>query len=186
MKFEIEKYRIELIDESNYKVNSTDNLFQYQQHYVNENKYTPTTQIGVKLYEGENIISNALIRSTGGASGIHQTSQILTNDRITICCSESVFHLSIPTLSLEWITKADDSTCFQIFMYKEDFIIHGELNITRLSSSGEIVWQNSGADIFTTEKGEDNFELKNEIIQVRDWNNQLYKFDLEGKHLKYN
>jgi len=184
MKLETDKYRIELIDESNYSSNSADNLFQYQQQYVNEQEFQPSTQIGIKLYDGESMLSNAIIQSTGGGSGIHQTSQIITNDRIIICCSESVFSLLIPNLTLEWITKADDATCFQIFRYKEDFVIHGELNITRLSSNGEILWQNSGADIFTTLDGEENFELKNEMIQVRDWNNQLYKFDLDGNYLK--
>lgn len=184
MKLEINKYSVELIDESDYSSNSTDNHFKYEQQYVNEQEHKPTTQIGIKLYEGGSLISSAIVRSTGGASGIHQTSQILTNDILTICCSESVFSLSIPKLTLEWITKADEATCFQIFKHKEDFIIHGELNISRLTRNGEILWQNSGADIFTTEKGEDNFELRNEIIQVRDWNNQLYKFDLDGKHLK--
>lgn len=183
MKLELEKYKLELVDESNYLANSTDNSFQYVQHYKNEQVYRPTTQIGVKLYDGENIISNALISSTGGASGIHKTSQIVTNNSITICCAESVFNLSIPKLKLQWISKADDATCFQIFRYKEDFIIHGELNITRLASNGEIMWQNSGADIFTTEKGEDNFRIENGIIQVSDWNNQLYKFTLNGKYL---
>jgi len=183
MKFEIEQYNLVLVDESNYSSNSTDNLFQYEQHYKNEQEYRPRTQIGVKLYDGENIISNSLISSTGGASGIHKTSQTITNNSITICCADSVFNLSIPRLKLQWMSKADDATCFQIFKYKEDFIIHGELNITRLSSNGEIMWQNSGADIFITEKGEENFELKNEIITVKDWNNHLYKFNMDGKPL---
>lgn len=182
MKLEIGRYRIELIDESNYSSNSTDNLFQYQQQYANEREFHPSSQIGIKLYDGESMLSNAIIQSTGGGSGIHQTSQIITNERIIICCSESVFSLLIPNLTLEWITKADDATCFQIFRYKEDLIIHGELNITRLTSNGEILWQKSGADIFTTEKGTDDFKTRNQTIEVRDWSNKLYKFDLNGKN----
>jgi len=139
MKLEIDKYRIELIDESNYSSNSSDNLFQYKQQYINEQEYQPTTQIGIKLYDGESILSNAIIKSTGGASGIHKTSQVLTKERITICCSESVFSLTIPKLTLEWITKADDATCFQIFRHNEDYIIHGELNISRLANNGQIL-----------------------------------------------
>lgn len=94
-----------------------------------------------------------------------------------------MFHLSIPKLTLQWIVKADDATCFQIFKYNEDFIIHGELNITRILSVGEILWQNSGGDIFTTEKREQNFELNNETIKVKDWDNKIYKFDMDGNNL---
>ena len=183
MKIDIGKYRIDLIDESNYSSNSTDNIFQYNQQFINEKEYKPTTQIGIKLYDGEHIVSNAIIKSTGGASGIHHTSQIVSNDRLTICCSESVFNLSIPRLTLEWITKADDATCFQIFKCEEDFIIHGELNITRISKNGEILWQNNGTDIFTTEEGNEDFKIQNKIIQVKDWNYKLYKFSLDGKIL---
>jgi len=183
MKIDIGKYRIELIDESKYSSNSTGNVFQYDQQFVNGQEYEPSTQIGIKLYDGENIISNAIIKSTGGSSIIHQTSQILSNDRLTICCADSVFNLSIPILQLEWITKADDATCFLIFNYKEDFIVHGELNITRLANNGEILWQNSGADIFTTEKGIEDFKIQNKVIHVKDWNHKLYKFGLNGKIL---
>jgi hypothetical protein len=181
MRLDTDRYRIELIDESNYSSNSTDNIFQYKQQHVNEQEYKPRTQIGIKLYEGESLISSAILRSTGGASGIHQTSQIITNDILTIFCAESVFNLSIPKLTLQWLVKADDATCFQIFKFKEDFIIHRELNITRISSEGDILWQNSGADIFTTEKGINDFKIGNQAIEVRDWNNKLYKFDLDGK-----
>lgn len=73
MNLEVSKYKIKLIDESNYSVYSTDNLFQYEQEYYNEREYRPTTQIGIKVYEGESIISNAIIRSTGGSSTVHKT-----------------------------------------------------------------------------------------------------------------
>lgn len=177
------KYRIELKDESDYSSNSVDNKFVYRQQYSNSEEYKPTTQIGIKLYEGVEILSSAIINSTGGASGIHNTSQIIERNSLTICCSESVFKLSIPDLTLNWIIKADDATCFQIFNCNGDYIIHGELNISRISSKGKILWQNTGADIFTTEKGIDDFQIKNEIIQVMDWNNKIYKFDLNGKIL---
>ena len=183
MKFKIAKYIIELIDESNYSSRSVDNNFNYHQQYDNEPGYIPSTQIGIKLYEGDRLISNALIKSSGGATKIHKTSQVLNNESITICCSNSIFNLSIPKLSLLWKTIADDVTCFQIFKYQEDYIIHGELNITRLSKNGEILWQNSGADIFVSQNDQDHFEFINDMIQVKDWNNQLYKFDINGKLL---
>lgn len=181
MKIQKGKYRIELIDESNYSVGSSDNLFNYEQQYTNEEGSKFTTQFGIRLFHENQLHKSAIISSTGGASIIHETSQIVKSNSITICCAESVFNLSIPDLKLNWLTKADWATCFQIFKYEKDYIIHGELSITRLRSNGEIMWQNSGADIFTTEKGEKNFELKNETITVKDWNNKIYKFDLNGK-----
>ena len=183
MKLKLDKYQIELIDESNQSSDSTDNLFQYAKHYSNSEDLRPTTQIGIKLYEEDAVTSSAIIKSTGGASGIHQTSQILNDQSLVICCSESIFKLSVPEFNLEWMVKADGATCFQIYEVNGDFVIHGELNITRIGSNGHILWQNSGADIFTTLEGSEDFVIKNDIIEVTDWNNQLYKFDLDGNQL---
>lgn len=183
MIIKLDEYRVELIDEYNYSNESMDNQYSYSYQYLNEQGYKPTTQIGIRIYQQNEIISSAIVKSTGGATRIHQTSQIVKRDSITICCAETVFKLSIPKLELLWLTKADDATCIQIHAHENDYLIHGELNITRIGSNGLILWQNSGADIFTTEKGENDFEINDEIIQVRDWNNKIYKFDFEGKYL---
>lgn len=180
MKIQEGKYRIELIDESNYSEGSADNLFVYEQQYVNEDGFQFTTHIGIKLYHNDKLHKSVIVRSTGGASGIHETSQIIKNNSLAICCAESVFNLSIPDLKLNWLTKADWATCFQIFEHEEDYIIHGELSITRISENGEVLWQNSGADIFTSLDGKDAFKLDKNSIEVKDWNNKIYKFDLDG------
>jgi len=42
------------------------------------------------------------------------------------------------------------------------------------------MWQKSGADIFTTEKGTDDFEITESFIKATDWGNRTYKFDFNG------
>ena len=115
MKIQEGKYRIELIDESNFSEGSADNLFDYEQQYVNEEGYQFTSQVGIRLYQNDKLYKSAIVKSTGGASGIHETSQIVKDNNLTICCAKSVFNLSIPDLKLNWLTKADWATCFQIF-----------------------------------------------------------------------
>ena len=46
-------------------------------------------------------------------------------------------------------------TCFGIHFLDEDYVIHGELEITRLDKDGKIVWQYIGRDIWTTPEGTD-------------------------------
>ena len=184
MKIQEGKYRIELIDESNYSEGSEDNSFDYEQQYVNEEGYKFTTQIGIRLYHNDELYKSAIVKSTGGASGVHETSQIVKDNNLAICCAESVFNLSIPDLKLNWLTKADWATCFQIFRHQDDYIIHGELSIARISENGEVVWQNGGADIFTSLDGKDVFKLDKTSIEVKDWNNNIYKFDLDGNSIK--
>lgn len=185
MKIETGKYQVELSKESTYKKDSTDNKFQFEHHYFEEEEYQFSTQIGIKVYEKENLISSAIICASGGASGIHKNSQIVNMDKIVICCSDQIFSLSIPNLKLNWNTKAGSATCFEIFKLEEDFIIHGELEISRLSKDGKIIWQKSGADIFTTlESKKDDFKLTDKYIFATDWGNRKYQFDFDGNEIE--
>ena len=174
------KHTIELIRVENYSENSTDNLTSYEIIHFMESDYVFPTKIGLKTYENEKVISSAIIGSIGGGTGIHKNSQIIEKDRILVCCSDSVFCLSIPNLDLIWKTQADQASCFEIFKFNESYIIHGEMEISRLDLNGKIMWQKSGADIFTTEKGTDDFEITESFIRATDWENRTYKFNFNG------
>jgi hypothetical protein len=184
MIFETGKYKIELQVDELYSDSSTDNLNQYQKIYFTESEYILPTKIGIKVFQNEELIKSAIIGSIGGGTGIHNNSQIIDNDEITICCSDSIFCLSIPNLDLKWKTQADQITCFELFKKDDSYIVHGEMEITKLDSNGQIVWQQSGADIFTTEKGIDDFEITDSYIRATDWENRTYKFDFNGKVIK--
>lgn len=71
-------------------------------------------------------------------------------------------------------------TCFEIFYLEKDYLVHGELDITRLDKNGKIIWQNSGKDIFTTLEGKDDFCLTETEIIAKDWNYEKYIFDYDG------
>ena len=181
MRTAIGKYEIELLKDDTHSSDSADNLFDYKNIYFTPSDFDLPTKIGVKISENEELVSSAIIGSVGGGTGIHDKSQIIENDRLIICCSDSVFCLSIPDLNLIWKTQADQITCFEIFKFQDSFIIHGEMEITRLDSNGNILWQNGGTDIFTTEKGVDDFEITDSFIRATDWENRIYKFNFDGK-----
>ena len=77
----------------------------------------------------------------------------------------------------------DQGTCFEIYKYQDSYIIHGELEISRLDKDGKILWQRSGADIFTTQDGKDDFRIMKNYILATDWENRKYKFDFNGNIL---
>lgn len=174
------KYRIEIFKDENINVSSTDNVNQYDLDYIDKSDYQPSTVIGIKLYINEKQLNSAVIGATGGGTGIGENSTIIEYDRILICCSDSIFCLSIPNLALLWRRQADEATCFEIFKYQDSYIVHGELNISRLNKNGEILWQQSGADIFTTLDGKDDFKLTENFILATDWEYRKYKFYYDG------
>ena len=178
--FTIGKYRIEIFREEKITTSSTDSVNQYDLDYIDKSDYQPSTVIGIKLYDNDKQLTSAVIGSTGGGTGIGKNSTIIESDRLLICCSDSIFCLSITDLALLWRRQADDATCFEIFKYQDSYIVHGELNISRLNKNGEILWQQIGSDIFTTLDGKNDFKLIENYILVTDWENRKYKFDYNG------
>jgi len=183
MNFEIGTYQVKIIDESEYNPDWKDNSSDYEKKHFIESDYRLSTKFGIKIFENEIKLNSALITSEGGASGLHETSQVIENNRILICCCDSVFCLELPTLNLIWRTKVDWATALQIHKIDNGYIVHGELEITRIDNDGEIIWKNSGADIFVTPDGKDDFEISSGLIKVMDWDRKSYVWDFDGNEI---
>jgi outer membrane protein assembly factor BamB len=181
--FTIDKYRIDINAERTFTEDSVDNVNHYDFVYFDESEYHFPSVLGIRIYQDDTLLKSAVIGSNGGGIGIHDTSAIVENDRFLVCCSNSIFCLSIPDLTLLWRTQADQATCFEIYKYHDSYIIHGELEISRLDKDGKILWQQSGADIFTTVDGKDSFVITDTHILVTDWENRKYKFDFNGQSI---
>ena len=179
--YTIENYQIEIYEDYTFTEDSADNVNQYDFVYGDKSECHFSSVFGIKIFQDYQFLKSAVIRSAGGKTKIHGTSVIIETDRFLICCSDTIFCLSIPDLNLLWHTKADTGTCFEIYKYQDSYIVHGELEISRLDRDGKILWQKIGSDIFTTLDGEDNFVLTDNYILATDWENNKYKFDYNGK-----
>ena len=174
-------YKIDVFQDRTFRQNSSDNSNEYNFVYLEKIDYNFPSIFGIKIYSDDNLIKSAVIGSDGGGTADDENSKIVENDRILICCSNSIFCLSIPDLTLLWQTKADEVICFEILKYKDSYIVHGELEITRLDIDGKIIWQKSGADIFATPSSDNHIQLTDEFIIAVDWDNRIYKFGYEGQ-----
>jgi len=176
---------IEVIDEPTYTFGSPDNTFNYSKHHFGDGgtEY-PTSKHGIRLYKDDQIIDSCIIISSGGATGIHQNSSLLDNDQLLLCCCDTVFCLTLPDLGLKWKVQADQATCFQIFQQQDDYIIHGELQVTKLDRGGNQKWNFGGADIFVSIDNEEEFKLESDGILLTDFAKTKYKIDFDGKLLR--
>ena len=180
-------YSIGLMDDSEYNPYSSDNVVAYGKFYsekVHEDyHYLPKHGVFV-LRDGE-IVASSCVCSSGGSTGIHPRCFILGHDRIAICCGDNVFCLKIPDLGLIWNIKVDSATCFEIFKLEDSYIVHGELEISRLDAQGKVVWKFSGSDIFTTTIGKNDFTFEAGVIEAVNWEGRRFYLDaLTGKELK--
>lgn len=162
-----------------------DNLSGFDAVYINDDGYKPTSMQAVHLHCDGVPLKSILLGATGGGTGVYDNTALLDNDRLVTCCSDTVFCLSATGLDLLWKTKADTATCFAVYQYQHDYIVHGELEISRLDREGSIVWQQSGADIFVTLEGNSDIILYEDNIVAMDFEHSKYVFDYDGKTISY-
>lgn len=182
IRFETSDLTIELLNESIYRVDSVDNMFSYTKQYSSsDGSQVSSSKIGIKIYQHKEIVDSCIIIGIGGVSAITQYSYIIASENILICCGDSVFCLSLPSLELVWNMKLDDITCFQIFKCEDDFLIHGEIEITRIDTEGKIKWKFSGKDIFVSLTQEKAISILPDGVLLTDFEQTKYKIDFDGK-----
>lgn len=180
--FLTKKYQIDIDYHPTYKSGSVDNLFKFDFEYLEDHEKLASIIFGIKILENGVYLKSAVISSEGGETGVHNSALVIEEDRLILCCGDKIFCLSIPDLTLLWKTKADDFTCFQIFTYQDSYIIHGEINISRINNDGMILWQYSGENIFMNMDNGIECELQADHIIASDFNNKVYKIDYDGKY----
>lgn len=173
------EFDIVISNDNLYSLNSTDNTTYYDYAYIREEDkgYNNLSKHGIQLIKDEKVQNSAIVLCSGGGTGIHESCCIFDENLILICCGDSVFCLELPSLLLNWQTKVDFATSFEIVKYEDCYIVHGELEITRLNAVGEKVWSFCGPDIFITAEGETTFKLFGDIVYAKEWNGQIFQLD---------
>lgn len=175
-RFKAGKYGLELIDEPLYSPGSADNVRSYRrEHNFNDAEYRPTSRHGLVLREGGNLRESCILLAGGGASGVHEHSAVTLGDTCFVAVGDTLCSLALPSLDVLWHRQVDAATCFGVYYSTKHqcLISHGELEIARVSLSGEVVWSAGGADIFS-----ERFELHADYIEAVDFNRMVYRLDL--------
>ncbi len=166
---------VSVINEPAYTFGSPDNVRSYPFERNLCLEYSPVSVHGVLLNEKP----IAVFGATGGATGVHEHSALFLNGCLYLAVSDSVVCLALQPFEFRWALCVDAITCFGIHFHEPtgSLISHGELEITRFTQSGEIVWQSSGRDIFTG-----SLVLGEESAAVTDFNGDEYGFRYSDGH----
>ncbi len=180
-------YLIEIINETDYSSSSNKNSSHYEKNFVAGNQSDYSTKYGIKIKNSSDELINSclLVGATGSGTSPDEKSYLIEDDTLFICISNLVFSLSLIELNLNWYKEVDFATAFGIYKMNDDFIIHGELYITRLNKKGEIIWQKSGSDIFVSPSSAnfptDNFYIKDNMIFAKSWDERKYQILYDGE-----
>jgi outer membrane protein assembly factor BamB len=177
---------IEITNESDLDSAELDKKF--NKHYPadlgNKLEFEPYSKHGIRIIENGIEKCSAILLETGGVTEITENSFIIKNDQIYICCSNQVYSLNITDLSTNWRNQYDDATCFGIHEFGNDFIVHGEIQVSRIDKNGKTKWTFSARDIFVSPNGKTEFKIIENRIELIDWEGYKYELNAEGKILK--
>jgi hypothetical protein len=169
---------IEVFVDAAFSPNSMDNPRKYNKEYqLDEGAYIPFSKHAVRVLSDDDIeIESCILFTSGGATGVHEHSGLVHDDSLILAVGPFIVSLSLPTLVLNWKTQSDFATCFGIYHSEKHhcYISHGELEVARVSYTGEIDWSQSGADIFTN-----GFLVTDDIIKAIDFCNDEYAWNIE-------
>lgn len=184
MTISFQTYQIEITDDKTYRVGSADNDFTYDSvHLSEETRDYQTSNHAIKIFQDEKLIKSAIVCAAGGGGTfVHENSTAVKDDSLYIACSNKVFALSLPDLTLQWMTQVDIATCFGIYQADNGLFTHGEVSVTRLGTDGTIIWEMGLRDIIVTiDSDKDSFILHDDHIELEDFNKNNYKLSFDGK-----
>jgi hypothetical protein len=164
---------LRFIDETGYSFGSADNVRHYPFSQSSAIGDTASSIHGVLLNEKPLVVFGAC----GGASCIHSHSALVQRGTVYLAVGNSVFSFQPAPFEFGWALEVDQATCFGVYFHpqKNALISHGELEISRFSGTGEIIWSASGADIFSG-----GLTLHSDCIEVVDFNKKSYYFSYEN------
>ncbi|WP_051313469.1 hypothetical protein [Sporocytophaga myxococcoides] len=180
-------YTIKIVDDSSYTLKSVDNKSSYDFEYFEgmaiKDRVHPSSKHGVRVYKDGKELTSAIISEIGGATTIHHNSAVVKGNSLVICCSDMIYSLSIPELRINWRKRLDLSTCFGVYHFMDDLVVHGELQITRIDKEGNEKWSFGARDIFVTQDGRVSIELRGDKIKLIDWNGDMYVLNEYGQEI---
>lgn len=176
MNFESKNYLITIKQEHNYTPISNDNIGTYSKEYNLDPDYRASSVYGVNCED-----FNCVLLAGGGASVVTPQSAVIYGSKVFVGIGDQLVCLSLPSLEIMWHKKMDGATCIGLYVSPDGLglLIHGELDISKVTFSGELIWSSSGKDIFT-----EGFTVHEDHIEAIDFNNEKYRIEIPNGQSK--
>ncbi len=171
-------FTAEISFDDTYTVNSADNVTKYDKVLdpMGIKEYYKFLRIAIK-HKGETRLIGLICRFL-----TYESCAVLRDDDLVILSEDYLLSLDLKKCEIAAVQKLDifEST-FGIYPYKEDFIIHGELDISRVDKDFKLLWQVDGEDIFVTLDSTLPFEMNDNGITARDFLGNVYSIGYDGE-----
>jgi len=176
-------FKVNIKKDNAYRIGSSNNepyeLVLNTYCYEHSNYYE-TLSIAIDNYASERRIA-----ILGTMFTEDQESAILTDNDLIVLVDSALIVIDCHTLGLKANKELPEGVYFSIHDFDDGYIVYGELEIVKVSAAPEynVEWAFSGADIFVTQDKSRPFEIKGDVVYLRDWNGQEYAVSRNGKEL---
>jgi hypothetical protein len=162
---------IEILDEPAYTFGSSDHPRRYRFELDLSGDYRQSSVHGVVI-DGQPV---AVFGACGGATRPHPNALLERGNRCYLAVGPFVVCFDAKPFKHHWALAVDQATCFGVHCCMDSgaLVSHGELEISRFTESGDILWSAAGADIFS-----EGFRLRAGIAEAIDFNGRIYRFAL--------
>jgi hypothetical protein len=173
MKFESKNYTVIVVDESEYIGDSNKKEHSYTNEYNLAPDVQPSSSYVIKCAQSG---ASCIVHTGGGASVVSNRSAILRGSSLLILVGDQIVCLTLPTLEKSWSKTIDSATAFQVYLSPdgEGLLIHGEIDISKISFEGEVIWSTSGKDIFS-----EGFTVYDDYVEAVDFNGDRYSISIK-------
>lgn len=183
MILENDNYKVHIHLDDTYTIDSTDNL--YYDMILNLQNLCKNDVIKVMRIQIDSRLETKYIAFIGSFYCYDFDCALLENHILTILQDNVVTQLDLNHYSVIKSVVFDSNIGCHFAIYKcfKGYIIYGELEIMMLDFNLKKKWSFTGQDIFVTQNDHQPFQIKNEMIQLYDWNNHYYELDFDGNLL---
>lgn len=107
----------------------------------------------------------------------------LIDDALILSMGVHLISLDLNNLSLNWHLQPDLAEVFEFYDLESDLLLRGEIDIHRIDLNGKKRWSFSGADIWVNMYGKPEVQIKENHIELLDYNSKKYLINFEGKEI---
>ncbi|RKE52748.1 hypothetical protein [Sphingobacterium detergens] len=182
------QYKVLINTDHQFTVESADNLRRYKRVYVDDScdRYSNVSNVAILVKHGQDEVASAILCDIGVFTGLSESSFIIEENVLYICAGNKLYYLNIPDLTLKWKGQVDYVTNFSVQKLKDDLLVHGELEILRITKLGEIKWRFGGHDIWVNNDGHKEMTVLPKSIKLVDFQSNCYELDFDGNIISQN
>lgn len=180
MKLSNDKYQVEILIDRTYTMQSTDNRhYDYTFNPNNLTRKDVTKAFNIHVYQNDNEKRYVLI---GSLYSKDNDCAVLNGSLLTVLINDSISQIDLESNCIINHKVIDEDGCFfAIHKISNGYIVHGEFVVLKVDLLLNVTWTFSGADIFVTQDDHPAFQIINDRIVLRDWNNDIYELDMYGQ-----